>query len=542
MRWRWLTAGGAVWFVVSFGLAGCSDPVVMSGVVPDSGSTAARDGGSPDSGGDGGADVSMADAYRPLDGGGDDDSAVCVECVAVDPCQIIAGCEPACTVTTLHDGSACGAGGVCFSGTCRTSAGICGDGFLSPELGESCDDMNVDPGDACSSTCEPTILQVEYTMGESDTPTAQVPAVAADGAGDLLFVWLAQRPGDFGEDDVSIFGRRYTAAGVAIDVDPFVFDGGFGVGSPVVPAVAGLASGWVVTWQSSSIDSSSDPGIAYRILTHDGTLRSRRHANTVELFDQTDPSVVAIASGFVIVWSDTSAELPRHNVRMRAFDGTGSPTSMELPATTTTAMDQVNAFAAARYLDGALTDTWGLVFTDSSGPEVRVRMRRYDGVTPLDATDFDVAAERGSTATLAFGDDEAYVAWEHIYDVHARRIADGTTPTDDTDVDVYDTPLAAGMRFTTDEEPSIAGFPFGGSDGYVVVWHTDSRVDSAPGGRMAASAGVVLPASAADIALVLRGRAREMSLSPTPRGLWFTWADAMVATPATVAAYLLPWE
>lgn len=476
----------------------------------------------------------------------------CSSCAAAPTCRVLS-CTTSCVYAPIAEGTECGANNLCHVGECVTRG--CGDGYREPltadgRAREGCDDGNLVGGDACSPTCTPTPLVVAPSgMDVEGTPTAQLPAIAASADGTLLFVWLASY--DVGGE---VFRRlraaRYDAAGVLLDTaGPLVLEEGIGVSQPVRPSVAGLPHGWVVTWRSTAIEGAGGEqgGIAYRLIPTTGAMSSPRQANTTVALDQLDSRVASLSSGFVIVWTDTSAELISGDLRMRFFGNNGVASGGELGVTTTTSGDQSGAFVVSRGTLAVPTNGWTIAWTDTSSGTPLVALRRFDGSTAQDAADVGASHAWGFGPALSATGTGVYVAWtsrerDTHGDAYVRFITDHTTPADDMDVDRYaltipatPSPLAA-----TDDAPAVVADPFDGSDGYLSVFSTNAPMR---GGRIRHSSAVTLPPEAAELSALLLSGQTAFSLTPTPRGLWTAWMDPS-RTPAASAfvAYLMPWD
>jgi hypothetical protein len=548
---RWVRVGLTVL------LSACGGISPLDGAVPDAEAGAELDVGVVE-------DTSVMDAALAdgtvdggtADGGADLDAdldANCLACPADNPCLPFVGCSPDCVPMLPPTGSPC-PGGTCNDGVCFPSMPGCGDGVRSADPREGCDDGFNDDGDACSSDCVPTLLTVASNAGTSDIPATQLPAMAADGTGDMLFVWLGTRVPMIGEPYRRLLGRRFTSAGHPLGPNEILIEDHVGVSQPVRPAVAGQGAGWVVTWRSTAIEGAGGEqgGIAYRAISHDGVPGATRQANTTELFDQLDPVIATLSTGFVIVWTDFSSELVTGDLRLREFDAFGTPRSGERSATSTTSDDQSHAVIAARGDASSLGTRWALAFVDSSTASVdpipgpRVRLRRFDGGVASDATDFVVAHAWSAEPTLAMTATGTIVGWtgraDDVHgDIYVRRIEDAAgPPVDDAAVDRFASPVM-GTRFPADGLASVAPFPLGGT-GYVVVWHTDSRASGFPGGRMGTSMGLDLPPEVAGLSgLVVPGS--QFSMVPTTGGLWIAGVDSsMTGVPDAFVAYLLPWD
>jgi hypothetical protein len=111
--------------------------------------------------------------------------------------ELVVTSDTSCEAGTLPvpDETACSSGHACFEGACLPISGTCGDGVRNAAASprEGCDDGYQDAGDACDATCEPTALTIASRTGLEDRPAAQLPAMAEDGTGRLLFVWLSER-------------------------------------------------------------------------------------------------------------------------------------------------------------------------------------------------------------------------------------------------------------------------------------------------------------------------------------------------------------
>lgn len=496
-------------------------------------------------------DGATLDLDAAADDGGDLDAG-CDPCPYVSECLVLVGCE--CAPLAVNEGLPCnGELGTCSDGVCIGGNPGCGNGTRERALGEGCDDFNTHGGDACSPVCEPTLLVVASVAGQSSLPPSESPAMAIDGAGSMLFVWVATVSPAGTDPYRRVYARLYSDAGEPLDA-PLLLEDFVGSTQPVRPRVAGQGSGWVVTWRSTAIEGrdGEQGGIAFAQVSHDGRLRRVREANTVERGDQLDPSVVTLSSGFVIVWTDTSAELVSGDLRMREFDALGTPIGGELAATTTTAEDQSHAVAAAVGDATSLGTTWALAFTDTSDPslEPRVRMRRFDRMAPSDASDFLVSHAWSAEPTLAMTSTDAIVGWTgRVSDVHGdvfvRRISHTVTPADDATVDPpYTTdPASARVPAPADTLASVAPFPADGSGGYVVAWHTDGSALGGARVRLGVSSGVTLAPEAIDLDAFLVPGSSSISLASTARGLWVGWADASTTgVPDAFVAYLLPWD
>lgn len=469
--------------------------------------------------------------------------------VAVDEFSVTSA-----SCAALPDATACESTGQCFQGICISPSGVCGDGVRDWEgaAREGCDDGYTTPvADACDSTCHPTALVIASREGLDDLPAAGAPSVAEDGSGELLFVWLAQRIVD-GETTRDLVARRYSSAGVPRDEAPLVLELDVGVSQPIRPSVAGLASGWAVTWRSRRVETgalASEGGIALRIVPRAGdTLGAVRQVNTTVLLDQLDPRVAVLSTGLVVVWTDLSTEVSTGDLRMRFLSASGAPSSAELRVATDDVGDQSSPFIVARGDAASLQEDWAVAWTTAPTdvealPEVR--MRRFQDRTALDASDIPLSHFWGSGVTLSAASTGIWAAWtsravDTRGDIAVRFVGDGSVAPDPSDLLVSHHTAGGTGAHAIDELPAIAAFPRQAASGYVVAYETSASVG---GGRLATSTGLTLPAEATSLAALLESGQGSFSMLPTRRGLWLTWADPSLtfATNAFVA-YLMPWD
>ncbi|MFO0685588.1 MAG: hypothetical protein U0234_26240 [Sandaracinus sp.] len=451
--------------------------------------------------------------------------------------------QPACMSGTvpLPDGTSCGANLQCFSGLCvAVSSGWCGDGVRKPGPSgrEGCDDGYTDAGDACDATCHPTALVVAGREGRRDETPGQIPAVAEDGTGRVLFVWLADRV-VAGEPTADVVARRFTSAGHPIDAAPIVLEAGVGISGAARPTVAGQAQGWIVSWRSTAAEPSggAEGGIVARTVSRDGVLGTRRVVNETIRGDQLDPVIARLSTGAVVVWVDRSVDGLTGDLRARMIDTTGRPTGHELAVAADPSLDESRPFVVARGTSTTPSSRWavawdGSLASDNVLPEVR--LRRFDGATALDAADLQVSHAWGSEVSLAATSTGIYAAWtsraaDARGDVAARFVADGTTTIadDTTGVDHYTATTEPGSpaHYYADTSPAIAAV----TGGYVIAYHTTAAPD---GGRLARSTGATVAAEVMDLeSELLVGE--HASLVSTGRGLWATYQNQTATTTAT---------
>lgn len=464
-----------------------------------------------------------ADAAVPVDGGGDAAFALdggdagpptCL-CEVVEECTI-AGCDgELCVLAPAPDGHPCERGSerVCIDGEC--AFGVCGDGYRErgPDPArEGCDDGGNDAGDACSPACTPTVLVVASHGFEiaSGSPYA----LAADGRGELLFVWSAESG-----EDLAIRARRFTAAGVPRDAHdaPRTIRTGLLSGWSARAVVAGLAGGgWAVAWSDPTSDA-HQAGIAYRIVRTDGTMTPVRVANEEVRGRQHEPAIAPAGDGFALAWTDESGfvtGLGASRVMIRRFGGAGAPLEAETPLDDGSGSSREPALASS---GAALLAAWTSEPADSfSRPRV---VARRVGDT-LDAAAFVVSDTDGASPDVAALEDGSFAcAWvargaDARGDVHARVIARSGAPLLAPSVAIASAPSHA-------ELAPRAGALTGGE--YVVTYEDGGLRRGVA--LVHAGAGALAPESTELATYLMAGLQGDVTMLRTSRGLWLAWSD-----------------
>lgn len=496
-------------------------------------SRAGEDSGVSEDAGSDVRDAAVNDAHvPPVDSGAPEagsldagvDAGSC-DCTPSSPC-VTATCETgACVEAPVPDGILCGEADdhVCVDGACVARA--CGDGYREPassSLREGCDDGNTEDGDLCSPDCEPVAGLVAYDpTGDRHARLApQGPSVGVDGAGRVLFVW--QEDGLIPDRAMA---QRATRGGVPVG-DPIVIDPD--VGSPPVadPRVAGLAGGgWVVVWEELG---STDFDVRYRLVSVDGSPGGVRTAHLDDVGRQFEARVAALSDGFVIAWSAavTGGSGGDFTVHARRFGATGAPVGGELEVPTDTTNVQGQAALASS------GDRWLVAWRDramSIGATARLYLRRYEGGTALDPAQVELSEGGADAYATVLDSGEFLVVWADG-DIHSQIVArDALAPAAADHALVTTTSVAE--RF-----PVAA--PLTGRD-FVVGWVEQSAFDPV---RFGASDPAALAPEASTLETRLEaGAEKDVSMAPSPDGVWLVWSGFDGLTPARgISAFHLP--
>jgi len=197
-----------------------------------------------------------------------------------------------------------------------------------------------------------------YTTGDQRSP-----AVAADGSGNFVIVWIssAQDGSGFG-----IFGRRFDASGVAQGSEFQVNT--YTTNSQQVPAVAASATGdFIVTWMSNGQDASGFGIFGRRFDASGAPQGAEFRVNSYTTGAQAVPAVASDASGdFVVVWHSFSGQDgSTYGVFGQRFDPAGAPKGAEFRVNSYTTSGQ-SAPAVASDSDGDFVVVWQSTGQDGS--------------------------------------------------------------------------------------------------------------------------------------------------------------------------------
>lgn len=343
----------------------------------------------------------LDDAEPPLDA--PTDCGAC-EATSCGDAICVAG---ACVRTPAPDGRVCadeGAGSthVCVGGACVGRG--CGDGYVEPgptpedpdaPPREACDDGNLDDGDACSSTCEPTLVELDAAPGSVTRVDMGRPirSVGVDATGAVLAAFVI-RHGTFGE----VYARRFDAAGVPRG-DRLVI----GTDALLYPAVAGLGEGWVVAY-TRQIPGSLDR-VAFRLVRPDGTLRAPVDVTPAGNFGE--PRVASFGGGFVVVYEDAGTRGDLWARRYRADGSALDAAPVPISTQGASALDRF-AMVATEWIatdppiaaTAAASVRWAVVWPRGIDPTT-VMLRRFEGATSLDPEPVPLAMASGDVDVTA---------------------------------------------------------------------------------------------------------------------------------------------
>jgi hypothetical protein len=204
------------------------------------------------------------------------------------------------------------------------------------------------------------------------------PSVAMDAAGNFLVTWQSfiQEGVVFGTG-YGIYGRRYTAAGVAQGTEFLV--NAFTTGDQRFPSAAMDASGnFVVTWQDEGVfgadgQDGAGPGIRARRFNSSGAAQGGEFGvNSYTTGAQATPSAAMNSSGeCAITWESNAQDGSGYGVYARRYDAAGAAQGNEFRVNSFTSGDQRSS-AAVIGANGDLILAWsGAGASDDAGVYAR---------------------------------------------------------------------------------------------------------------------------------------------------------------------------
>jgi hypothetical protein len=195
------------------------------------------------------------------------------------------------------------------------------------------------------------------------TPEAQnAPAVAADGAGNFVVVWMSEVGGIFSRE---VLGQRFDAAGVKVGSDFRVNT--YTSGEQGYPAIAtDRAGNFVVAWQSVGQDGDSTGIFGQRFNNGAEKVGAEVAVNEYTTSAQGEVSIALEPDGgFDAVWRSFHEDGNDYAIAARRFDRTGAPREHEFLWNVATAGAQLEPAIVAT-LSGMLA-VWAGPDGDSYG-------------------------------------------------------------------------------------------------------------------------------------------------------------------------------
>ncbi len=205
----------------------------------------------------------------------------------------------------------------------------------------------------------------EFANHQSD------PVVAGLPDGGWLIAWRS-----VGQDGANggIYYQRYDSSGVVVGPETLVNTET--ASAQTSPAIRVLQNGdWVIAWQSNGQDGDGW-GIYQQVYHNDGnTYGLETHVNSFTTFDQTEPSIAALADGgFVVTWKSDQQDGDGTGIYQQRFAANGTKLGNEVK------VNWITPANLSEPVTAGLSDGGWMVSWTSMNPDMTldVYQRRYD--------------------------------------------------------------------------------------------------------------------------------------------------------------------
>jgi hypothetical protein len=342
--------------------------------------------------------------------GGDGCTGLCGEC----------GCGEDCTLTGHCLFTAC-VGKECGDDGCQGLCGSCDEGAFCvagtcPPPGQSCFDGNSVDWDGCT---DGEVTEFQLNQSTSDDQTSVALASAGQG---YLAVWQSE-----GEDGngPGIFARYFPdfgPPGAAFGVNQETY------GAQKMPAIAASPKGYLLAWESTGQDGFME-GIFARLCTAQGIpsgaeFQVNQFANAAQLF----PAVSPLPGGWLVLWQSPSMDGSGTAVVGRRFTAAGLPEGDEFVVNSELLHDQGGPTAAV-FPDGRSLVAWNSFQQDGSNWGIAARRFAISGEAM--GVEFLANSTTESSqvwpAAAALGDTDTVIAWQSLdedgegYGIYGQR-------------------------------------------------------------------------------------------------------------------------
>ncbi len=242
---------------------------------------------------------------------------------------------------------------------------------------------------------------VETRANETTIFNQRTATVAPLADGRFILVWVSEQ--ERFENSVDLYGRIYSAAGVAVTA-PFMVNSGTNVCAN--PSVAGsVDGGFAVAWMERDSQSNSNSWDVYaRPFSANALGGVTRRINTWLYGDQYAPKIAGMGTDYLVTWTSLGQDGSREGVYGQFLRGDGSLTQDEFRVNTTTASQQMHPAVAS---DGAsrFVVVWSS-FVGGSGVFDLVAQRYVNTNQPL--------LPPGAPVVSALSSNSLGVAWSPV--------------------------------------------------------------------------------------------------------------------------------
>lgn len=224
----------------------------------------------------------------------------------------------------------------------------------------------------------------EFQVNSNAAGNQRQPAVAMDGAGDFVVVWVSSGQDGSG---FGIYAQRYDASGTRVDSEFRVNTNT--TGDQLNPAVAIDAAGaFVITWESSGQDGSGYGVYAQRYNSAGATAGNEFRVNSFTTGAQQAAAVAMDGTGaFVITWESSGQDGSGMGIYSQRYTAAGAPQGTEFRVNTYTTNEQYQPSVAVDTV-GDFTITWQSFGQD--GSNLGIEAQRYNSSGIVQGSEFQV--------------------------------------------------------------------------------------------------------------------------------------------------------
>jgi hypothetical protein len=293
-------------------------------------------------------------------------------------------------------------------------------------------------------------LGSEFQVNSYTTSSQRFPAVAADSLGNFVVTW--QSGGSAGSDtgSYSIQAQRYDSTGAAVGSQFQV--NSYTTGGQRAPAVADDGAGnVVVVWESSGSagsDNASDSIQAQRYDSTGAAVGIQFQVNSYTTSVQRDPGVAADGAGnFVVVWESSGSagsDASGTSIQAQRYDSTGAAVGIQFQVNSYTTSGQLYPAVAAD-VAGSFVVVW-TTYPYGASYTGRVQAQRYDSAGAAVGSQFQVnsyttgfnvlsavaATGSGGNFVVTWANDESAGSDTSAFSIQGQRFAIPTTSTTST--------------------------------------------------------------------------------------------------------------
>ena len=254
----------------------------------------------------------------------------------------------------------------------------------------------------------------EFQVNSFTTSDQRSPAIATDGSGNFVVVWIS-----YGQDGngFGVFGQRFSSSGSPLGLEFQV--NSFTTAPQFVPSVAANAAGdFVVVWPSVGQDGDGWGVFGQRFSSAGVPQGLEFQVNSFTTGDQLYPRVATNASGaFVVAWQSVPQDGDNQGVFGQRFNAAGLPQGAEFQVNSYTTNAQYRPAVAANAA-GDFVVTWDSKFQD--GAHDGIIGRRFSSSGAAVGSDFQINAFTTGGQQLpvvaADGTGSFVVVWQSPHD------------------------------------------------------------------------------------------------------------------------------